>query len=52
MSVSSPLLGVYDEPEILPYQLAPIWPVGADVRQSDDFSGLGTGFSFGLGSVA
>lgn len=30
ISVSSPLLGGYDEPEILLYSIAPICPIGAD----------------------
>ena len=33
MSVSSPLLGSYDEPEILPYQITLNCPTGADDRQ-------------------
>ncbi|WP_371225265.1 hypothetical protein, partial [Roseovarius sp. 2305UL8-3] len=34
VSVSSPLLGGYDGPETLPYQIALNCPIDADVRQS------------------
>ncbi|WP_373636695.1 M48 family metallopeptidase [Yoonia sp. BS5-3] len=33
VSVSSPLLGGYDVPETLPYQIGLNCPIGADVRQ-------------------